>query len=33
MHKAITSTKEGRHKAKAQSNRVITTLGDHKDHK
>ena len=33
MHKAITSIQEGRRKAKVQSKRVVTTLGDHKDHK
>ena len=33
MHKTITSTQEERHKVKAQSKRVVTTLGDHKDHK
>ena len=33
MHKTITSTQEGRHKAKTQSKTVVTTLGDHKDHK
>ena len=31
MHKAITSTQKGRHKAKAQSKRGVTTLSDHKD--
>jgi len=33
MHKVITSTQEERYKAKPQSKRVVTTLGDHKDHK
>jgi len=33
MHKAITSTQEGRHKTKAQRKRVVTMLGDHKHHK
>ena len=33
MYKAITFAQEGRHKAKAQSKKVVTILGDYKDHK
>ena len=32
MHKAIISTQEEGHKAKAQSKKVVKTLGDHRDH-